>query len=90
VSEDPPFPAFVMSNPDNYKNNLWAPLSNTPTITTTAGTGVNFDYKLEHSLGYLNEAFWASTSPAWITNSSIGQNGDPLVGSPMKIDSALK
>jgi hypothetical protein len=88
ATEDPPFPAAVASNSDNYKNNLWAPLSNTPAVNDKAKTDVNFDYKLEHSLGYLNKAFWASASPHWITNSSIGQNGDPLVGSTMLFDAA--
>jgi hypothetical protein len=75
--ENPPFPPDVISNPDKYKNNLWAPYSNTP-----VGTGpvnitpkIYFNYNLVHSLGYLNQAF-----QPFITN-ALGKPAE-LYGDP--------
>ena len=73
-----PFSPGVISNPDKYKNNFWAPYSNAPVGTgpvTPLTPQPYFNYNLVHSLGYLNQAF-----QPFITN-ALGKPAE-LYGDP--------
>ena len=59
--EDDPNPAtphFKTRYRANTTNNIWAQETQAPTTASAAASSSNyFDYKLEHTLGYLNTAF---------------------------------